>query len=94
VDEKHPLRPAHSLSRGPAALAFLYVREWFAVGSALDAGASWNYVAGRADFHQNHPFVPFAERHDTFIAVAVWSLAATAVYLGWFGNIFRRSDAG
>jgi hypothetical protein len=73
----------------PLVLAFAYIREALAVDSALDAGASWDYVAGRADFAESHPFIPFAERYKTFILVATGSLAAALGYLVLLLTIFR-----
>lgn len=77
----------------PLMLAFACIREVLAVDAALDAGASWDYVAGRADFAESHPFIPFAERHKTFIVVAVGSLIAALSYLVLLFTVFRPAKA-
>lgn len=69
------------LLAAPIAFALTYAREFLAVDSALDAGASYDYRAGRADFTQSHPFIPFAERHSMFRTVAVWSSLGTVGYI-------------
>jgi hypothetical protein len=66
----------------PAALVFDYVREFLAVDAALDSGASWDYLAHRPDFAQNHPFIPYSARHGTLIAAACVSLLIVPIYLG------------
>ena len=62
------------------ALIFSYTQEFLAVDAAVDAGASWDYRTGKADFSRSHAFVPFSARHGTFIAVACWSVLAAAGY--------------
>jgi lysylphosphatidylglycerol synthetase-like protein (DUF2156 family) len=64
----------------PAFLVVSYTREFLAVDSALDAGASYDYRAGRADFSRNHPVISFSARHGSLIAAATWSFAAAVVY--------------
>ena len=64
----------------PMVLAVSYTREFLAVDSALDSGASYDYQAGRADFTQNHPRIPFSTRHGTLLTVSSWSLLAAVVY--------------
>ncbi|HEX8297365.1 MAG TPA: hypothetical protein VF593_13760 [Chthoniobacteraceae bacterium] len=73
------------------ALAFSYIREFVAVDSALDSGASWDYGAGRADFSQSHPFIPYAQRHEAFIVISVVSLLAAVLYFILLCTVFRRS---
>jgi len=66
----------------PIAFTLIYAREFLAVDSALDAGASYDYQAGRADFTQSHPFIPFADRHNTLCTMAAWSSLGAALYSG------------
>jgi hypothetical protein len=73
----------------PLMLGFAYIQEVIAVDSALDAGASWDYALGRADFVQSHPFIPFTERHKTFVVVAMVSLASALGYLVLLLTILR-----
>ena len=79
------MKPTHwiilaLLLAAPIAFALTYARDFMAVDSALDAGASYDYSAGRADFAQNHPFIPFAERHRMFRTVAGWSSLGAVGY--------------
>jgi hypothetical protein len=67
----------------PSFCATLYVRESVAVDSALDSGASYDYVAGRANHATNHPFIPFSHRHRTLV-VSSGALFAAAVVYGSF----------
>ena len=76
-----------------AAFTLMYAREYLAVDSALDAGASYDYRAGRADFKQSHPFIPFAERHSTLSTVAAWSSLGAAGYIVAVAIWFRRTHA-
>ena len=76
----------------PLLLAWSYVRELLAVDSALDAGASWDYSAGRADFSGSHLFIPFAERHELLIIMSVVSLCAAALYVVLLCTIFRNPN--
>lgn len=64
----------------PVALAFSYTREFLAVDVALDAGVSWDYHSGKADFTRSHTFIPFSARHGTLIAAARWSMLAAPIY--------------
>jgi hypothetical protein len=64
----------------PLFCATSYVRESIAVDSALDRGASYNYVAGRADYAANHPFIPFVDRHRALVVSSGVLLAAAVVY--------------
>jgi hypothetical protein len=66
-------------------VAVSYTRESLAVDSALDAGASYDYFTGQADFIRSHPYVPYIQRHRLlligagclFVAAVVYSLCAT-----------------
>jgi hypothetical protein len=57
-----------------------YVRESIAVDSALDTGASYDYVAGRADHTTNHPFISFSTRHRTLVVSSGVLIAAAVLY--------------
>jgi len=72
----------------PLALAFSYIREALAVDGTLDHGGSWDYIAGRADFSESHPFIPYAERHEVFITLSVVSLCAV-LYVVLLCTVFR-----
>ena len=77
------------LLAAPIAFALTYAREFLAADSALDAGASYDYREGRADFAQSHPFIPFAERHRMFLRVAGCSSLGAFGYL--MAVAFRRA---
>jgi hypothetical protein len=64
----------------PLFCAISYIREFIAVDSALDSGASYDYVAGRADYRTNHVFIPFSHRHRSLIVSSGVLLAAAVVY--------------
>jgi hypothetical protein len=64
----------------PMTLAFTYTREFLAVDSALDSGASYDYQAGRADFTQNHSLIPFSTRHGTLLKASSLSLLTAIIY--------------
>ena len=64
----------------PLFCATSYVREFIAVDSALDSGASYDYVVGRANYTTNHAFIPFFYRHRILVVSSNVLLAAAAVY--------------
>ena len=64
----------------PVTFTLIYAREFLAVDSALDAGASYDYQAGRADFTRGHPYISFADRHNTLCTMAAWSSLGAAGY--------------
>ena len=68
----------------PLVLSLSYARESLAVEGTLDHGGSWDYVAGRADFSESHPFIPYAERHEFLIRISTVSALAAALYLVLF----------
>jgi uncharacterized UPF0160 family protein len=70
----------------PFFCATSYVREFIAVDSALDSGASYDYIAGRADHTANHPVIPFSHRHRTLL-VSSGLLFAGAVVLRVFHHV-------
>ncbi|MCX6876399.1 MAG: hypothetical protein NTW21_21700 [Verrucomicrobia bacterium] len=77
----------------PSALIVTYVCEFLAADSALDAGASYDYQAGRGDFTQSHPHLPFSERHPTFLALAGCSSACAVGYAAGLAIRRRRATA-
>ena len=64
----------------PLFCATSYIREFIAVDSALDSGASYDYVTGRADYTANHVVIPFSHRHRTLIVSSGVLLSAAVVY--------------
>ena len=66
----------------PLVFAFAYVREFIAVDQALDVEhASYDYVAGRSDALQNHPYIPFSERHGILLILSGLSMLGMVGYL-------------
>jgi hypothetical protein len=68
----------------PAVLVTNFVIEFFAVDSALDEGASYDYIVGKADHSKNHPYIPFSQRHGLLTTVSACSLFAAfffSIYL-------------
>ncbi len=74
------------------ALGFSYLRASLAVDGALDSGASWDYIAGRADLSESHPFIPYAERHPVFILISVAAFHAAVLYFVFLCTVFRRPN--
>jgi hypothetical protein len=64
----------------PLFCATSYVRESIAVDSALDSGASYDYVAGRADYATNHFLIPFVHRHRILVVSSGVLFAVALVY--------------
>jgi hypothetical protein len=61
------------------------VWAFFASGDCVSSGGSYDYLAGRCDFSQNHPFIPLYR---------TWSFwLASAAGLTGFWAIGRRSVA-
>jgi len=77
----------------PLFCATSYIREFIAVDSALDSGASYDYVAGRADYTTNHIFIPFSHRHRTLVVSSGVLLAAAVVYGSFAISGMLRSRA-
>jgi hypothetical protein len=78
----------------PLVCGTLYVREVIAVDAALDSGASYDYIAGRADHTANHPYIPFSERHCTLVVTSGFMVVATVLYGVWFAmSISKRAHA-
>jgi len=77
----------------PLFCASSYIREFIAVDSALDSGASYDYIAGRADYATNHPFIPFVDRHRTLVVSSGVLLAAAVVYGSFAISARLRSRA-
>jgi hypothetical protein len=61
-------------------LAATFIQEILVVDSVLDAGASYDFTNGRADFTQNHPYIPFWERNSTLLLVSGLSLFGVMVH--------------
>jgi hypothetical protein len=64
----------------PLFCAASYIREFIAVDSALDSGASYDYVAGRADYTTGHAFIPFVHRYRAVVGSSGVLLAAAGFY--------------
>jgi hypothetical protein len=71
----------------------LYVREFMAVDAALDSGASYDYVAGRADHAATHPYIPFSDRHRALVILSGASLVAAILYGSFITLTGRRTRA-
>lgn len=63
----------------PLTLLFLFLRDSLAVDSALDSGASYDYARSSSDYSQNHPYIPFYDRHITLIWSSIISTALALV---------------
>jgi hypothetical protein len=77
----------------PVFCAVSFLREFIAADSALDSGASFNYAKGAADHGQNHPYIPFSERHRSLLLVSGVSFAAAVVYASYITSGRLRGRA-
>ena len=58
-------------------------REFLAVDSCLDNSGSFNYAAMTCDQVQNHPYIPYSQRHPaTFPIAVVAGIVAVAALVG------------
>jgi hypothetical protein len=71
-----------------AILIWPNISAFFASDGCLDSGGSYDYLAGRCDYHRNHPFLPFYRTWN------FW-LSAIAVVLGSivFGRAYDTREA-
>ena len=60
-------------------LAYLTLRETWAVDACLEQGGSYDYRAGRCDMTATHPYEPFMERHGVLLGAVVVALAGASV---------------
>ena len=54
-------------------LVAAYAKEVFVVDKCLDAGGSYNYMAGECDVNSSHPLLPFNERHSLLYIAGILS---------------------
>jgi uncharacterized membrane protein YciS (DUF1049 family) len=54
-------------------LVATYAKEFIVVDKCLDAGGSYNYMAGECDFNISHQVLPFNERHSLLYMVGIFS---------------------
>ena len=50
--------------------AWGYGREFLAVDSCLDNSGSFNFVSMACDHAQNHPYIPYSQRHPATFPIA------------------------
>ncbi|WP_141400871.1 hypothetical protein [Pseudoxanthomonas wuyuanensis] len=55
---------------GGAVLFWPLVSGFFASGTCVSSGGSYDYIGDRCDFSQNHPFIPFYRAWSFWLAVA------------------------
>ena len=60
----------------PLFVVYMFLSEFLAVDSALDAGASYNYATGEADYSQNHHYIPFYSRYPILCLASLISMGA------------------
>ena len=77
----------------PLFCAVAYVRDFIAADSALDSGASFDYISGRADHSVNHSFISFSHRHGTLLVMSGVSLGAALVYASFITSARWRGRA-
>ena len=74
----------------PLYLGAIYLQEFLTVDAALDSGASFDYVAMKADHTANHPYIAFSKRHGTLIGMAGWSAVGALAYFFAAGCMWRK----
>ncbi len=67
-----------------AALVWPLVSAFFASDACLDSGGSYDYLVGRCDFTQNHPFIPFYSTWSFWLAMVAsltgfWAIGCKSV---------------
>jgi hypothetical protein len=92
IVKKHALILA-ALLLIPLFCGVAYVRELIAADSALDSGASFDYMNGKADYSANHPFIPFSQRHGTLLVISGVSLGTAVVYASFITSARLRGRA-
>ena len=76
---KLPLTVIGALLLIAAAILILpNISAFFASDACLDSGGSYDYVAGRCDYVQNHPFVPFYRTWSFWLAAIVAVMGSLA----------------
>ena len=74
-------------------LAATYAREFIVVDKCLDAGGSYNYMAGECDISISHPVLPFNERHSFLYVAGILSGITGAAGLMFTTNYQKRIEA-
>ncbi len=65
----------------PTVVGISFMVEFLAVDAALDAGASYDYVTGRADPVHSHPFTSYFSRHRLLVILSTMSFLAALFFL-------------
>lgn len=74
----------------PAILLGGYFSELANVNECIRAQGSYDYLRGACDFEQQHPFIPYFERH-TWLVNGAMSLAVLGVIVCALGLYKKRS---
>ena len=69
-------------------LAWGYGREFVAVDSCLDNSGSFDYVTMTCDHAEDHPIIPYSQRHPMVPAIGI--LAGSLIVCGLVGLRFSR----
>lgn len=69
-------------------LGWGYRREFFEVDSCLDNSGSFDYVTMTCDHEENHPYIPYSQRHPLVPAMGI--LAGSLAVCGLVGLRFSR----
>ena len=71
-----------------------YIREAVSVDTCLDSGGSYDYVAGRCDHAQSHPFRSYASRYpEALVAFLIACSISILVYRESFALWSKKRNA-
>jgi len=71
-------------------LVVTYAKEFISVDKCLDAGGSYNYMAGECDIVSSHPVIPFNERHSFLYMAGILSGITGAAGLIFTTNLQKE----
>ena len=71
-------------------LVVAYAKEFISVDKCLDAGGSYNYMAGECDIVSSQPVIPFNERHSFLYMAGILSGITGAAGLIFTTNLQKE----
>jgi len=69
----------------PLYLICIFLQEWSVVDSCLDSGGSFDYSTMTCDHKNNHPYIPFGQRHREMLwLVSIGCLSSLIIFFWSF----------